>query len=481
MEKSVERIKLTVQGVNNPVPAAVGGDHAGSRSSRSCDWNGNKNNNINQNENDMAAVNGSTAMKATPMTNPFGRSSLMARTPPNSSNGGLAHDGLNVKANQPKSSMSKLGEKINVLVEFVKGRTNVHKEIVSITREIQAMFLNASEELATGDKTQKQNQTPKGPVSSLSQTPKRTRDSTTGASPKGNRSKKKKVDNPNKLTVVHNVANVETITPVPPSNGASTSGVVPEWTRVRAKARKRKKQQPIRPDALVIKEVGGLSYADILRKVKSEPKLDVLGQNVKKIRRTAKGELLFELNKSAHQNTGEFKQNIEEVLGSQAQVRVLTHETYIEIKDIEETTGKDEIHRDLIKAFPELKSLHVTAIKSVRKAYDGTQTATLALNAALARPLIKATKVRIEWSICRIREKKIPRKCLRCFDFGHLASKCNSVHDYSGKCLRCGMEGHKAKTCKNMPKCLLCKDTIKSHSTGDKNCPRYREAVQKMK
>lgn len=104
---------------------------------------------------------------------------------------------------------------------------------------------------------------------------------------------------------------------------------------------------------------------------------------MKSIRKTGKGELLFELNRPAHQNTGEFRSAIEEVLGDVAKVRSLSHEVNIEIRDIDEVTSKEDIYEALVKISDEFESLHPTAVKSLRRAYGGTQTATIGVSAIL--------------------------------------------------------------------------------------------------
>lgn len=84
------------------------------------------------------------------------------------------------------------------------------------------------------------------------------------------------------------------------------------------------KRKPNKPDAFIIKTCGDSSYADILKQVKNEARLAVLGENVNKIKNSSPGELLLELNKSSHENTNEFREAIKNVLGSAAEVRALT-------------------------------------------------------------------------------------------------------------------------------------------------------------
>jgi len=62
-----------------------------------------------------------------------------------------------------------------------------------------------------------------------------------------------------------------------------------EWAMVKPK-RLRKK-----PEALILKKMGQVSFANMLRKMKAEPSLSEFGKHVRKMRRTQQGELLLEL------------------------------------------------------------------------------------------------------------------------------------------------------------------------------------------
>ena len=66
------------------------------------------------------------------------------------------------------------------------------------------------------------------------------------------------------------------------------------------KKRKNKKPQErkIKPDAIMIATRDNTSYANILRRVKTNFKLSTLGENVTKIRNTIKGELLLQLGRN---------------------------------------------------------------------------------------------------------------------------------------------------------------------------------------
>ena len=88
------------------------------------------------------------------------------------------------------------------------------------------------------------------------------------------------------------------------------------------------------------------SYADILRKVKANiPKQDVEG-SIKKVRRTATGQLLIILNHKIGDKMGSL-QCVTDVLKEEADVIDKTQEVDVEIRDIKETTSKDEVKESL--------------------------------------------------------------------------------------------------------------------------------------
>lgn len=421
--------------------------------------------------------------------NPFVRKSVIARSPPTAVTKTVpVSDTVKNSDEGQSNSVKRLGAKIANLLDFLKTRSNVHKDIVTMSREIQALYMQVSDELGSGSvssdrkpQTSRQTQTeePARPNLVMGGTPKRRRDGN-DLSPKGNRSKRKRGTTPNR-------AAREGEHTVPRDTGINTAGKPdpnvkePDWVKVVPKARKRKKT--IRPDALVIGTCGNASYADILRQVKKDPRLDNLGRNVRNIRKTGKGELMFELSKPAHQNTSEFRSAVEEVLGDVAKVRALSHEVRIEIRDIDEVTSKEDVYEALIKESSDFKSLQPSAVRSLRRAYGGTQTATISVSAALACRLIEMAKIRIGWVVCRIRENVAPRRCYKCLDYGHRAADCKG-QDLSANCLRCGKTGHKIGTCSNKPSCLLCKngtDTASDHVTGCAACPYYKRALRRLR
>ncbi|OXU27187.1 hypothetical protein TSAR_009382 [Trichomalopsis sarcophagae] len=69
-----------------------------------------------------------------------------------------------------------------------------------------------------------------------------------------------------------------------------------------------------RPDALVIKAAKGNSYADILRKIKADSNLTILGNSVNKIRKTVEEDLLLEPRRTEEVKTQELQEAVKAVL-----------------------------------------------------------------------------------------------------------------------------------------------------------------------
>lgn len=62
--------------------------------------------------------------------------------------------------------------------------------------------------------------------------------------------------------------------------------------RIVKKTKKRRIKKP-KPDVMIISSNGETSYADILRKLKADPEIKTLREEVNKIRSTQKGDLLL--------------------------------------------------------------------------------------------------------------------------------------------------------------------------------------------
>lgn len=266
----------------------------------------------------------------------------------------------------------------------------------------------------------------------------------------------------------------------PTTEQGAWSDVVNKKKLKKAKKKESRALKPkkVRPDAIVIKAGENITYADILRQVKSDPKLKEVGEAISKIRRTQKGELLLQLVESGGKSA-QVSEKIREVIGQQAEVKALCQRSEIEIKNVDEVTSKEEVAERIKEQFDfDIPPTDVF----LRKAYGGMQTASVSLTSDLAKKMLEVGRIKIGWSSCHIREKaKAMIKCFRCLEFGHMAKMCKS-EDRSKLCRKCGIEGHVAKDCKNEPSCMFCKSSDSKddkHVAGSAKCPVFRKALSK--
>ncbi|XP_015118143.1 uncharacterized protein LOC107041860 [Diachasma alloeum] len=148
---------------------------------------------------------------------------------------------------------------------------------------------------------------------------------------------------------------------------------------------------------------------------------------------------------------------IADLLEDEAEVLSKGPQVDLEIKDRDETTTKEDVPEALKEAAGEEHKIGADTIKSLRKAYGGTQTASVTLAATTAKKILgEHVKIKIGWVNCRIRRVEIPMKYFRCWHHGHLATKCRSKIDRSKLCAKCSDADHKPTDCKKEPRCALC-------------------------
>lgn len=259
------------------------------------------------------------------------------------------------------------------------------------------------------------------------------------------------------------------------------------WIRVPSRAKERKKppevkprtRTRVKPDAVIIRPAVGSKYADVLRNIKQKVKPEDMGIKVTSVRETRQGDVLVELGS----NTGDWKKILGDVLrtavGDGGSVRQLAPRITLEIMDVDETTGIEEIRAALTEVLGNNNASDIR-IGMSKKSFRGNLIAYVELEASAARKVISEGHIKIGWVRCRVRQKQQVSRCYRCHGYGHQSAGCASV-DRSKLCFRCGQEGHKAADCPNEPKCYLCAergyDGRVDHIPGTSRCKVYRDAA----
>ncbi|XP_015186403.1 PREDICTED: uncharacterized protein LOC107071707 [Polistes dominula] len=158
--------------------------------------------------------------------------------------------------------------------------------------------------------------------------------------------------------------------------------------------------------------------------------------------------MLITLCRKSTDNGQVLQKTIASILKEEAKVICKGPQKDIEIRDIDDTTIRDDIQAALQTVTGESCEIPLEAIK-IRKAYRDTQTAVVTLPAATAPKVLDGNgKIRIGWVNCRIRATKRPIQCFKCWHFGHHGQQCKSEVDRSKLCIRCGQEGHRIADCK---------------------------------
>lgn len=496
MQKYEREIRLTVQGTNNPVPAAERSDQAGSRSSISSDCNATPvrlaevaDNATGKNNTSNNSTNGAIR-KVTTAINPFGRSAVVRRSPPRvifSTPVGGETDESVVNTSPPNANtgnlgkqdaFTKLGELIVNLMDFMKTKNNIHHTIKEQVCTIRSTYNRAREEMGKGEnlpspkpleKLEKVTQTTPQMATATEKSGKRSRD-LTSESPRKDTPKRYKRPTPKRLELKNKEDK-------PQQRPMKDDNV--QWQTVQRKKKKERKKSH-RPDAMIISAKGETTYADILRKMKADPGLQDMGKNVSGIRRTHKGDLLLEIRTNDRELVDRFHEKIEKTMGQEVSIKTRRNEVLVECRNLDEVTTKEEI----CLAFANergIDSIKQTNIVSLRKGFNGTQVATMLIPLDTAQSVLKNPKIRIGWVVCHLRPRVPIKRCFRCLEFGHIAMRCTSTRDRSKKCRRCGEEGHIARDCRKDPLCMFCQDrgkTENGHIAGSRRCPVFMEALK---
>lgn len=232
------------------------------------------------------------------------------------------------------------------------------------------------------------------------------------------------------------------------------------------------KDRPKTPDttrkfqqrASVVVTAQGCSYADLLKKVKTQAAAELEDTSISQVRKNQTGNLEIRVRNAKE---AEAVRDILVVKLKDATIQVKDKKTLFDIRDIDSVTTKEEVIGALTKVTGAKEDYEVI---SLRPAYEGTQIATVRVRDKWAQNLTDLGRIRIGLVRCRLRAHTEPPPCPRCWEPGHWAKDCKGP-DFSKRCRRCGKEGHFAAGCTSeSPACINCGQS--GHRTGSRVCPK---------
>lgn len=225
-----------------------------------------------------------------------------------------------------------------------------------------------------------------------------------------------------------------------------------------APERKSKKKS----DGLII-QVKDKSYAEMLTVVKQKINPAEFGVDIKDISQTRQGDLLLKVG-NGFDKAEELKQVIKEKIPD-ASTSLLLNKKVIHIKGMDGITKEHEIRGAISSAI----SVGENSFKlsSLRPAFGNRQNVTVIMQEEDAEKLLKMEIIKIGWTSCKVRERKVETRCYRCWEHGHIKAECKGPNR-EALCINCAKEGHKASNCENDSHCVICKQ---GHRTGSARCP----------
>lgn len=261
------------------------------------------------------------------------------------------------------------------------------------------------------------------------------------------------------------------------SRGEEVFFIIPAGTKLSGiQSQGRSKEQQQEQQGTVRVESENLSYAEISKIIKETVNLEEIGVGVKSLRKTKKDNLVIVTEKKECANTlkNAIESNVQSKIADM-KIAVGGEKSTIMIRDIEGSVSQEEVMEAIQK---ETKSTSALEIK-MSKNWRGSLTAEISMNKDEAKKLIEVGKIKIGWSVCRVKNKIILNRCYGCLRMGHSWFECRYRNQNRGKkrCFNCTEEGHLVSECTKQARCNVCKVT--GHRPDSAQCPQFRRKIYK--
>lgn len=198
------------------------------------------------------------------------------------------------------------------------------------------------------------------------------------------------------------------------------------------------------------------SYAEALKKARTEISLEDMEISAPRIRKGMNGATIIEISGTDnYRKADELASKIQSILKEEAYVSRPKVKGEIKLIGLDEFIMSEEITRMVAlegDCCPE-----DVKVNSTRQTRSGLRIAWVKCPVEAAITISKKGKVKLGWTIVRAELLQAqPLQCFRCWRTGHVQEKCKSEISYKEHCFQCGKTGHLAKTCGNKPNCIIC-------------------------
>nr|CAI5866060.1 unnamed protein product [Callosobruchus analis] len=169
----------------------------------------------------------------------------------------------------------------------------------------------------------------------------------------------------------------------------------------------------------VIVKANGKSYADLLRDVKKHVNIKTEGIKVKRIKKTANGDILMEVKDSdcAHRLKNVIKTKVADV-----ETFHRTNEMTLHITDIDADVNEDQVKEEIIKSLPG-RSIKFE-VSALRQMNNGSLATTVTISKEAGERLARIGELSMGWNQWKVRKRIHISRCFRCFMFGHRKEDC---------------------------------------------------------
>lgn len=224
---------------------------------------------------------------------------------------------------------------------------------------------------------------------------------------------------------------------------------------------------------MVVKANEGVSYADMVKDIKRNVSPQEMGIIVNKFEKTRNGDVRIAFTEKEKDSKARLSKRINEKVSTASKVSLIQRTKGIVILDVEDDIDQKEVIERLATVLSVTNS--DIRLNDFRPTHRGTKMVTAYLPIPAATSAIQMKRLKLGWTMCRIKEKVDPAFCSKCQSFGHSTISCTGSSKEKIICMRCGDQNHMTRDCKNDEFCFTCNEA--GHRANSMNCSKYKALV----